>query len=190
MSKYLILISLLVFSVFAYDRNKAVEYAYKYWDNPNHKCGKGDDYMKCNPYSYWGREKCGYPSHGGDCANFVSQCLIEGGHPKLYKKGVEYCRGWPCGVEPGARKLGNCLSKQFHWEKTCGRLEKPPANLQPGDVLIYHKGSCTDGESHAVIVTKVGEKPKITCHSSAKKDVDYTYMTNTHFYLEWLHFTG
>ena len=44
--------------------------------SPNHKCsGK---YTDCNPYSYFGGEHCSYGSHGGDCANFVSQCLISG----------------------------------------------------------------------------------------------------------------
>ena len=192
MNKYFILFSLIISSVFTYDRNAAVAYAYKYWNNPNHQCGSthNEDYQRCSPYSYWGSEKCNYQSHGGDCANFVSQCLIEGGHPKLKKPGVEYCRGWPCGVEPGAKKLGDCLSNQFHWRKNCGKMEKPPTDLQVGDVLIYHKESCNDGAAHAVLVSVAGSKPKITCHSSAKKDVDYTYMTGSHKYLEWLHYTG
>lgn len=174
---------LLICSALSYDRHKAIEYAYKYVDNPNHKCG---DYQACKPYSYWGSEACGYQSHGGDCANFVSQCLIAGGHPKL-SGNKEYCRGWPCGVEPGAAKLAMCLHKKFGWKSTCGKLQKPPSNIQVGDVLIYHSGSCSGG-AHATIISKIeGGRPKITCHSNKHKDMDYDYMKNSKNYYEWLH---
>ena len=35
-----------------------------------------------------------------DCANFVSQCLIEGGHQKL--RGSS-CKSFSCGVQLGSR---------------------------------------------------------------------------------------
>ena len=64
-----------------YNREKAVEYAYKHYKKINHKCGSGRS--SCSPYCYYGNSFCKYPHGGGDCANFMNQCLIEGGHPKL-----------------------------------------------------------------------------------------------------------
>ena len=76
----LIAISLFLF-VHSYERGAVVGYAQKYWNTVNHNSAQA--YTSCSPYSFWGGEHCGYGSHGGDCANFVSQCLINGGHPAL-----------------------------------------------------------------------------------------------------------
>ena len=181
--KVLLLISLLI-GAFTYDRNGAVAYAHQYARSPNHKCG---NYIKCTPCSYWGGEACGYPSQGGDCANFVSQCLVKGGgHPSLSGR-TYYCRGYPCGFEePGAQKLSQCLQYKG-WRSTCGRLMAPPSNIKAGDVLIYHRTSCTDFSAHAVIVTQGGSSAKISCHSSTQVNVPYTYMTDKPYY-EWLHY--
>ena len=115
----------------AYDRSAAVSYAYAHVHSPNHKCGSGA--WKCAPYCYFGSERCGYPGEGGDCANFVSQCLIAGGHSKL-TAGV--CRGSEfCGAEPGAAKLANCLVTNYGWKGTCGYHQTPPKNIKVGDVI-------------------------------------------------------
>ncbi len=179
--KSLLLVSLL-FLAGAYDRGGAVSYAYQYWSTPNHRCSSHDS---CTPCSYWGSEYCNYGSNGGDCANFVSQCLVKGGgHAKL--NGGLPCRGYPCGFEEiGAKNLGDCLQRHG-WTSTCGKNKAPPSNIQKGDVLIYHKGSCSDYSAHAVLVTVGGSNPKITCHSSKQKDVSYTYMTSKPYY-QWLH---
>ena len=188
MKRLLICIALLIcfsFIMSAYSRENAVAYAEKYAKGKNHKCGT---YSSCSPASYWGSEHCGYPSHGGDCANFVSQCLVlGGGHPKL--KGGS-CRGYPCGFEEiGAARLGTCL-KEKGWTSTCGKLQKPPKNIKAGDVLIYHKGGCGSGDAHAVFVTKGGTTPKIACHSNIKLNVAYTYMGNSKPFYQWLHYNG
>lgn len=80
----------------------------------NHSCSSS--YTACTPWSYWGGESCGYQAHGGDCANFVSQSLIQAGHPYL-NQGYP-CRGYPCGKEEvGATNLGNCLANVcLHWD--------------------------------------------------------------------------
>ena len=132
---FLIYSSLLLF-VLSYDRAAAINYAKTFYNNPNHDCNTS--FRSCTPYSYYGSEHCGYPGAGGDCANFVSQCLIAGGHPPL-KGGL--CRGWPCGVEEfSAIKLSLCLRDYFKWESTCGEYLEPPENIEPGDVLVYHQG--------------------------------------------------
>ena len=173
----------LINGAFAYNRDGAVSYAHNHARNPNHKCG---NYIKCTPCSYWGSEACGYQSHGGDCANFVSQCVVlGGGHPKL--NGGHPCRGYPCGFEePGAKNLGDCLKKKG-WTSTCGYHQKPPSNIKKGDVLIYHSDGCGSFSAHAVIVTVGGSHPKITCHSSIQVDTSYDYMANSKPYYQWLH---
>ena len=85
-----------------YDRAAAVAYARQYALKPNHRCGA--DYTACTPWSYWGNEACDYSGNGGDCANFVSQSILAGGHSPL-NSGYP-CRGYPCGKEEiGARHL-------------------------------------------------------------------------------------
>jgi hypothetical protein len=167
-----------------YDRDGAVNYARTYVHNINHECG---DYLDCTPCAYFGSEHCGYPGAGGDCANFVSQCVVlGGGHPKL--TGSSVCRGYPCDFEePGAKNLGDCLQERG-WTSTCGYLQEPPDYIKPGDVLIYHTEGCYDFDAHAVIVTEAGSVPKITCHSNEQLDVDYTYISGEKPYFQWVHF--
>ena len=183
--RVILFISLLIFA-FTYDRDGAVAYAYRYAETPNHQCG---NYINCSPCAYWGREACGYESHGGDCANFVSQCLVlGGGHEKLV--GSDICRGYPCGFEePGAWELGQCL-KSKGWTSTCGYQQPPPANIQKGDVLVYYSDGCESGSAHAVLVSVGGDNAKITCHSSIKIDESYNYMANSKPYYQWLQYEG
>ena len=183
--KSLILILLLIFAS-SYDRNGAVNYAYTYVFNPNHSCSS---YDSCTPCSYWGSEHCNYGSNGGDCANFVSQCLVlGGGHDPL--NGGSPCRGYPCGFEEiGAKNLGDCLQLRG-WSSTCGYLQPPPAEIQPGDVLIYHSSGCDDYSAHATLVTQAGSNPTITCHSSEMQDADYNYLAGSKPFYQWLHYNG
>lgn len=185
--KQFVLIALVsLIAVNAYDREAVRSYAAKYWNGLNHNCNTA--YSTCSPYSYWGGEHCGYASQGGDCANFVSQCLLAGGHPTL-KGGA--CRGYPCGVEEiGATNLGVCLKNQFGWKRDCGYRMAPPSDLQVGDVLIYHASSCSDYSAHATVVVEVGSDPKIACHSSMHYGISYTYMANSKPYYEWLRYPG
>ena len=180
--KSTIFLILITFAL-TYDRNKAVAYARKYGKSINHKCGSGR--WACTPYGYFGNERCGYPRDGGDCANFVSQCLLEGGHPAL--KGGQ-CRGIPCGKEePGALKLALCLKQTFKWRRECGYRMAPPSWIKPGDVLIYHADSCSSGNAHATLVTVAGNNAKISAHSPEMVDNPYTFLANSKPYYEWLH---
>ena len=181
---FFILFLSIIIQAFTYSREDGVAYARAHVHNINHQCG---NYISCTPCSYWGSEHCGYAGAGGDCANFVSQCLVlGGGYPKL--TGSDNCRGYPCGFEePGAKRLGSCLAGQG-WTRTCGYLQAPPSNIQAGDVLIYHKDNCDSFDAHAVYVTQGGSNPLITCHSNEQLDVSYTYMGNSMPYYEWLHY--
>ena len=179
-----IVLSLLIATISAYNRNDAVNYAYKYVHSANHNCATS--YSTCSPYGYYGSEQCNYPSQGGDCANFVSQCLIAGGHEKLTKG---ECRGNQfCGAEVGAWELATCLPESYGYKSECGLHLAPPSYIQPGDVLVYFSKAGCSGKAHAVLVTKVsGGRAKITCHSSEQKDVDYDYQKNSKPYYKWIH---
>ena len=171
----------------SYSRDGAIAYAREHVHNINHECG---NYQSCTPASYWGDEHCGYSSeNGGDCANFVSQCLVLGGnHDPL--NGTPSCRGFPCGWEEvGAKRLGDCLEEKG-WISTCDYLLEPPSYIKEGDVLIYHSESCSSFGAHAVIVTEAGSNVKITCHSNEQLDVSYKYMGTSKPYYQWLHYQG
>ena len=181
--KTFILISLVSFlCISAYDREAARAYAEKYWNGLNHDCNSA--YIDCTPYSYWGSEHCGYVDQGGDCANFVAQAVLAGGHPNMI--GGD-CRAWPCGVEEiGALRLALCLGNQFGWKRYCGYLMPPPAGTKKGDVIIYHQTSCEDWSAHAVIVVEGGADAKIACHSNMRYGAHYSYIADSKPYFEWV----
>jgi len=170
----------------AYTPTFAVEYAHRWYNSANHSCHSA--YTACTPWSYWGGESCGYPSHGGDCANFVSQCLIQAGHP--YLNGGWPCRGYPCGKEEvGASNLGKCLQEKHGWKSVCGYKHTPPADVKVGDVLIIYSGACGSEEAHATIVTEVsGGAVKISCHSPDSLNVPYDHFVNDKPFNNWLSF--
>jgi len=168
----------------AYNRKEAVAYAKKWYDGANHDCNSG--FEDCTPWAYYGNEHCGYGSNGGDCANFVSQCLIAGGHKYLNQGGP--CRGYPCGKEEvEAKGLGDCLVQYHGWKSTCDYMAPPPSYIKHGDVLIYHANSCDDYDAHAVIVVQGGAEATIACHSSSRYGVAYNYNTAQPYY-QWLHY--
>jgi len=182
-----LLYSLLTLIYSTYLRDEAVEYAKKNYNKINHECGNNsDDHLKYSPFAYFGNEFCNYDSHGGDCANFVSQCLVYGGkHENL--NGTNNCRGYPCGFEePGARKLGKCLQEKG-WNSTCDKFKEPPSYIKPGDVLIYHESSCDSSQAHAVIITSIEPYVKITGRSELMKDEIYNYNIEKPYY-QWLYY--
>lgn len=172
----------------AYNTSLALKYAHEFWLHPNHNCH--DAYQTCTPWSCWG-EYCGYPSHGGDCANFVSQCLVTAGHPYL-NQGYP-CRGYPCGKEEiGANNLDNCLHKVHGWRRTCGHLLEPPADIEVGDVLVYHAGECGGFDAHATIVTekKSDKDVRISCHSPSLQHQPYGQVAPDKPFYSWLKYMG
>lgn len=153
-------------------------------------------YLSCSKFAYFGDgadisdQNCSYPeyeSHGGDCANFISQALVVGGghHPI---KGHPRCRGYPCGVEePSGANLDFCLSTYFGWHRECGYQLKAPSWLSVGDVIIFHKESCDGMTVHSTIVTQVeGDFIGITCHSQPAKNAEYSYYLIEHPYASYL----
>ena len=170
----------------AYNRTAAREYALRWWNAANHDCTM--PFQACSPYSYWGDEACGETSHGGDSANFASQCLLAGGHSWLSTGGA--CRGHPCGSEEvHPANLALCLNKNFAWNSTCGKHLPPPAHVIVGDVVVFHRASCESFEAHAALVTSVHSNSAfVTCHSPNSLDVDYNVFAKDYPFVEYLHF--
>ena len=149
-SIFLLLCIAFSFSATGYDRNKAYAYAEKWWNGINTM-----QYQNANPL-------------GGDCANFVSQCLIAGGF-NLEKHNCEgtYGKG---GTILLVSSLEKCL-KNNGWKMTTSL----PSNFKKGDVIIYPN-------RHAVIA--VTDYPKVTyaAHNNDRWKAQIYYEDVTHFY--------
>ena len=135
--KYIILFLSITLSISAYNRQAAYNYAKKWWNRYNLA-----DYYNYNP-------------DGGDCANFVSQCLIAGG---LNLKSMCGSAAWGVGgTVPNVGQMGECLRKNG-WSIT----SYLPTNFKTGDVILY-------SVNHAVIA--VSDYPSVT----------YAAHNNNHF---------
>ncbi|MFA5858223.1 MAG: FlgD immunoglobulin-like domain containing protein [Elusimicrobiota bacterium] len=167
----------------------AVTYAKNWYSKCNHNCSTS--YSSCSPWSCWGSGYCGYASHAGDCADFVSQCLLAGGH-EILKKGN--CRGFPCGKEDiGATRLMNCLYLSFGWKNDgVGYRKAPPSDIKVGDVLVYCDGTGDWNGTHATfIVGRSGSSASVAAHSSSTYGSVYTYLSDSsHAYYHWVHNPG
>lgn len=114
----------------------ALKYAYSY--NPNYTSYKGK---------------------GGDCANFVSQCLYNGGIAKT--------SSW----KPGSTQWINCGGLKTFLCSTlgCKYISQPSASqIDVGDVMYYNNGS------HVCIVSKIENGvPKVCGHTTDTKNGSY-----------------
>ena len=115
----ILVLSLLLCFAFTYNPSKAVTYAKTYCKNYNSKYAN-------------------YAGMGGDCANFVSQCLIAGGQ-KL--KGCSGTDGH--GSIPGVANLRACLGSKG-WKNSKGMNKKFKAGYP-----------FFQGNSHAMIASSV-----------------------------------
>jgi len=132
--RYLLLLSLCLIGInTAYNPSKAVAYAKKwaYGRNPNYK---------------------DYDPLGGDCANFVSQCLIAGGFSTSGCTG-NYGVG---GTLPLVTNLENCLV-QKGWRKS---TSMPSTGMPVGSVITFYNGG------HATIVVQGGTNPLVAAHNN------------------------
>ena len=128
-----------------YDREAAVRYANKWWN----------DY---NP---------AYPKFDVDCTNYVSQCLRAGGAPMWGYPNRE--KGW--WIQGGTWSFSWSTSHSLRWylgtsKKGLTATRVASADLlEPGDVISYDFQN--DGRfDHSTIVTaKVGGVPLVNAHT-------------------------
>ena len=132
--KNILLFLCLSLALSAYNRDKAYNYAKKYWSNYN-----TPTYANYNP-------------DGGDCANFVSQCLIAGGFNlvSLCGRGVA---GGVGGTVTSTSALGNCLKNSGSWTVST----KKPSNMAKGDVILY--------PGHSVFVVNGSPNIRVAGHN-------------------------
>ncbi len=143
---------------------KAVNYAHKH-------CGIGEgenmfrynlkQYMDCNPV-------------GGDCANFASQIMFEGGGFKKNKtwnythegtKAWVNAQGFTQYIINSGR--GHCIAKGSY-----EKIYKTSFQLRPGDFVAYEKNGRI---THVSTVTGIDNKgyPLVTCHNTDRLLVPY-----------------
>jgi hypothetical protein len=144
-----IILLFLIGLTFSYDRSAAISYAKKYWQNYNPKYAN-------------------YKDQGGDCANFVSQCMIAGGF-SFSSCSVSWRDSHGC--LPRVRDLKSCL-EQKGWKHSSSK----PAAFKAGYPMF------AKSHSHAMLATTVdGSTVKFAAHTTNYYDhklsesVDYYY---------------
>ena len=133
-SLFILLLSLnLLQNIFTYNAAAAVKYARNWWNrrNPNYH---------------------DYSNEGGDCANFVSQCLIAGGFS------TSGCRdAWgKGGTIPNVGRLEECL-KNKGWNHS---TRVPSGGLPAGAVITFNDAQ------HAVLCVQGGNNPLVAGHTN------------------------
>jgi hypothetical protein len=142
---------LLIFikNIIYYEKNKAIDYAKK-WAH------------KRNPKYH------DYSNEGGDCANFVSQCLIEGGFSTSGCYG-NYGQG---GTIPYVPNIETCLL-QKGWKKA---TSMPAKGVPAGGVITFNSGG------HTALIVEGGTNPLIAGHTTDVWMGSSNYGTRTYFW--------
>ncbi|MGV8979639.1 amidase domain-containing protein [Clostridium sp.] len=158
-----------------YNRLEAVDYAAKYAVNPNKK------------YKYFSVIN----EDGGDCTNFVSQCLKAGGAPMDYN----IIRPWWYDTKQNKGSVCWTVAHSLYWYlKVNQRINRNVIkglevddikNLEIGDLIFYENNHNTI--FHAAIITSFidasgNSEPRISQHTynqlneTYKKSYDYKKM--------------
>jgi hypothetical protein len=170
-----------LFKDIVYSRDAAVSYALKYALNPNPQ------------YKYFATHNDG----GGDCSNFVSQCLSAGGAPMSYDSpNPWWYKNTTSNSSRDSWSISWSVANSLYWcLKTRGKLNISGLKgieisdmdmLEPGDVIqyenfngiIYHSAIIT-----AFTYEKGSKFPLISQHSFDAKNISYVKpkAKKTHF---------
>jgi len=153
---------------YAYDAQAAVNYAEKHWKNYNSTDQKSCDYYQ------------NYSGRGGDCANFVSQCLIAGGLDLTEHPSHDTCKS-----------IINCTNLHDYlvnylgvtWDTRYEGQEEPEW-FKPGDPAIFGK-SDEHNRTHAVTAVTKDATNNATCNSHdpdvEKKTIQWFFEYNKNF---------
>ena len=138
-----------------YSRQKAIDYAYNWWNKRNPQFLNFDNY-------------------GGDCTNFVSQCLFFGGIQMNYSP-----NGWfytnSNSRAPAWTSVDNFFNFAINNKTSFGVKAKQTSisNVEVGDVVqMLQKGTRFH---HNLLITKITNSSNIknifvTCHTNDAKD--------------------
>lgn len=171
----------------SYNRSGAVDYAYRY-------VGNADD----NPF--WKNYNPAYRYFDGDCTNFVSQCLHEGGRiPEVdawwrfpwdkddwyyHRKGTdsfdsnkddEWSYSWTV-----------VKTLYYHIKSRLGTEVSSPSQLQVGDIVQLNLNTSSSADDHSMIVTKIDSAGNryVTYHTVNTKDKPLSQISGTKYYLK------
>lgn len=138
-----------------YSRQKAIEYAYKWWN------GRNPEYFN-------------FDNYGGDCTNFISQCLYYGGIGMNYSHNGWYYTS-PSSRSPswtGVDEFFNFVTSNTSIYGVRGKIVSLDEIL-PGDIIQFNITG-TDFH-HSVIVTAVEGKTindiYVTGHTTDCKNI-------------------
>lgn len=153
-----------------YDREKAVQYSYKWVD--------GEEVIRNPDYS-------DYSIYGGNCQNYVSQSIFASGIPMDWDGDEQWkwFDDWSDVSETATGRSGSWSGTEYFYEYCCkntgfGMVTETDGNIysaQPGDVIQY----VVDGWAHhSVIVSKVvydddGNVVDLLINSNTTDRVDY-----------------
>ncbi|ERJ13084.1 amidase domain-containing protein [Haloplasma contractile] len=142
-----------------YNRKLAIEYALKYGENPN------PDYKYFDIYGI----------DGGDCTNFISQCLKYGGIPMVYNKPA------PWYYSNSNWSISWTLSHSLYW---CLKIRQEKmldgprgielnhySELELGDLIFYKENG---RNNHSAIITDFKDGyPLVSQHSVNAVNINY-----------------
>lgn len=152
----------------SYSRTAAVNYALKYALKPN------------PAYRYFKLEE----NTGGDCANFLSQCLLAGGAPMVYNSNNPwwYNNKGTSNVQDDTWTVSWTVAHALYWLLKINNesnlsgpkgLEVSNVNmLQPGDLIFFENNKGI--KFHSAIVTSISNNiPLISHHSFDALNIPY-----------------
>ena len=147
-----------------YNREVAVSYAIKYALVPNRE------------YKYY----TAIGEGGGDCTNFISQCLKAGGAPMDYNN----LRPWWYDMKGGKASICWAVAHSLYWylktsrnnNRIKGREVDDIRELEMGDLIFYENHN--NVIFHSTIITSFVEvygnrEPRISQHTSNQLNVTY-----------------
>lgn len=151
-----------------YNRNKAVDYAKKYALSPNPS------------FKYF----ADYETYGGDCTNFISQCLFAGGAPMSY--GTEYAwwykKSNSINTQNDTWSISWAVAHSLFWALKVNkeRNYKGPKGLEVNSVNELELGDIISYENdegviyHTAIITSFGSSgPLISQHTFDALNIPY-----------------
>jgi hypothetical protein len=146
-----------------YNRAKAVEYAYKWWNKRNNE-----------EYGYYSRSMGGCYDCWYDCTNFVSQVIKTGGIKERVGR-YDWFDYWFYNDDQPSLTWGLAHSFYKHMKSVRQAQNATlPSDLQVGDIIsVDFEG---DGDiDHSVVITKIQNgQIYATYHSSDNKDKNIT----------------
>lgn len=139
-----------------YDRENAVQYAHKWWNDNNPE----------------------FPKFELNCTNFVSQCLFAGGAQMVGEPNRE--NGWWC--RQNIWSLSWAVSHSLYWYLKSAKSGlqgvevNSPNELKPGDIIFYSFNGDNRWD-HTTIVVGYDNRgnPLVNAHSNSSKNRYWSY---------------